>query len=203
MKIRTWSNYLYIIFFVVLLAIVLRWTTVSFYYFPTDSMVPSIYPKEYVLVNKLAYGLRLTPGGTVYFEQHAGTGDLVLFTLPNGSAKAFVRRVIAVSGEFVEIKNGKILINDKVIEVSPAQDFLRKDFSGVGIVVNEKNDSRSWLRLQINDESMINYPRQQVPEGHLFVLNDNRIQLEDSRSFGMVPVKYLLGKVATSFRLVP
>lgn len=203
MKIRTWSDYLYVIFFVVLLAIILRWTAISFYYFPTDSMVPSIYPKDYVVVNKLAYGLRLTPGGTVYFEQEASAGDLVLFTLPNGGAKTFVRRVVAISGEFIEIKKGKILINDKIIEVSAAKDSLRKDFDGVASIVNEQNGSHSWQRLQANDESMINYPRQQVPEGHLFVLNDNRIQLEDSRSFGMVPAKYLLGKVATSFRLVP
>lgn len=192
MKLQKWSDYYNILFLVFFIAILVRWTTLSFYYFPSESMIPGILPQQYVLVNKLAYGLRLTPGGSVYFEQKVKTGDLVLFALPSNEEKKFVKRVIAAAGDFVEIKAGRVWINDAPLDVRVK--------NKLETVFEEKFKETVWeiFSLKLHSPS-INFNKIQVPEGHFFVLNDNRDQLEDSRTFGMVPAKFLSGKVLVSF----
>lgn len=192
MKLQKWSEYYNILFLGLIIAILVRWTTISFYYFPSESMIPGILPHNYVLVNKLAYGLRLTPGGSVYFEQKVQTGDLVLFALPSNEEKKFVKRVIAAAGDFVEIKAGRVWINSAPLDVRVK--------NKLETVFEEKYKETVWEIFSSRTHSpTANLNKTQVPEGHFFVLNDNRDQLEDSRTFGMVPAKYLSGKVLVSF----
>jgi signal peptidase I len=192
MKLQKWSDYYNVLFLGLFIAIIVRWTILSFYYFPSESMIPGILPHHYVLVNKLAYGLRLTPGGSVYFEQKVQTGDLVLFALPSNEEKKFVKRVIAAAGDFVEIKAGRVWINGAPLNVRVK--------NKLETVFEEKFRETVWEIFSLRLHSpTANFNKTQVPEGHFFVLNDNRDQLEDSRTFGMVPAKFLSGKVLVSF----
>lgn len=169
MKVRTWSEYLYVIVITLLLAVFVRWIVVAFYYLPSASMEPTIPAKSYVLVNKLAYGLRFVPGGSVYFEGKINSHDVILFSLPNQNEKIYLKRVLALAGESFEIKKGQVFVNER-------------------------------LMLELPQKEM-QFAKFQVPEGHIFVLNDNYSQMEDSRSFGAVPVKFVLGKFLLTFKL--
>ncbi len=194
MKLQKWSDYYNVLFLGLFVAIIIRWTTLSFYYFPSESMVPGIQPQNYVLVNKLAYGLRLTPGGSVYFEQKVKTGDLVLFAMPSNEEKKFVKRVIATAGDFVEIKAGTVWINSAPLDLRVKNELET--------VFEEKYKETVWEIFSMKIHSATaNFNKTQVPEGYFFVLNDNRDQLEDSRTFGMVPTKFLSGKVLVSFSI--
>jgi signal peptidase I len=94
--------------------------------------------------------------------------DVILFSLPNRDEKIYLKRVVALSGQFLEVRNGSIYINDQ----------LKKE-----------TDQKTWQLAKL-----------QVPEGQVYVLNDNYSQMEDSRSFGAVPEKYVLGKLLLSFK---
>lgn len=127
------------------------------------SMVPELHDGERLLVNKLVYyKIRSVSWG------HIERGDIVVFWYPNDPDKSFVKRVIGLPGETVEIRNGKVLING--VE-------LREDYLDI-----EHNSSLPSL------------PTKQVDKYHYFVLGDNRDNSLDSRSWGLVPEKYIYGK---------
>ena len=119
-----------------------------------ESMEPTLHTNEYLLVEKITYRL------------HAPRrGDVVVFKYPRDEAENFIKRVIAIPGETVEIISGRVYIDDQPI-VEP---YL----------------------LQLPRENM---PATTVPEGKLFVLGDNRLNSNDSRAFGMVAMGEVVGR---------
>jgi signal peptidase I len=119
-----------------------------------ESMEPTLHTNEYLLVEKLSYHRR-----------SPRRGDVVVFKYPRDEEENFIKRVIAVPGEVVEIVSGRVYVNGEPI-VEP---YL----------------------LQLPRESM---PPTKIPEGKLFVLGDNRLNSNDSRSFGMVSMDEVLGR---------
>jgi len=119
-----------------------------------ESMEPTLHTNEYLLVEKISY--RLHP---------PRRGDVVVFKYPRDEAENFIKRVIAVPGDTVEIVSGRVYINGQPI-VEP---YL----------------------LQLPRENM---PPTTIPEGKLFVLGDNRLNSNDSRAFGMVTLEEVVGR---------
>jgi len=127
------------------------------------SMVPQLHDGERLLVNKLIY----------YKFQgfswgHLERGDIVVFWFPNDPDKSYVKRVIGLPGEMVEIRNGRVYID--------------------GQELNE-----SYLDTEHN-KSMPSFPPKKVEMHHYFVMGDNRDNSSDSRYWGLVPEKYIYGK---------
>jgi signal peptidase I len=119
-----------------------------------ESMEPTLHTNEYLLVEKISY--RFHP---------PRRGDVVVFKYPRDEAENFIKRVIAVPGDTVEIVSGRVYINGQ----PTVEPYL----------------------LQLPRESM---PPTIVPQGQLFVLGDNRLNSNDSRSFGMVSLDEVLGR---------
>lgn len=119
-----------------------------------ESMEPTLHTNEYLLVEKVSYRLH-TPR----------RGDVVVFKYPRDEEENFIKRVIAVPGETVEIVSGRVYINGQSI----TEPYL----------------------LQLPRESM---PPTKIPEGKLFVLGDNRLNSNDSRAFGMVTMEEVVGR---------
>jgi signal peptidase I len=124
------------------------------------SMEPTIAEGNVFLVSAWSY-LRRAPG----------TGDIVVFRYPPDPDVEYVKRVIACCGAWVEMRDGAVLVNNKVL----AEPYLAS-----GRVVNEKAETMAPLR---------------VPENGYFVLGDNRANSSDSRYWGFVPRRNILGRV--------
>lgn len=127
------------------------------------SMLPQLHDGERLLVNKLVYyKIQSVSWG------HIERGDIVVFWYPNDPDKSYVKRVIGLPGEMVEIRNGKVIVN--------------------GRELNEP-----YLDVEHN-RSLPSAPAKKVEEHHYFVMGDNRDNSSDSRIWGLVPEKYIYGK---------
>lgn len=157
-----------------LLAFVIKVFVFELYKIPTGSMIPTLLVGDRIVVVKFIYGPRLPflnirlPG----FKQPK-RGDIVVFVSPEEPKKTFIKRFVASEGEDVEILDGKILVNGKVLNESPAfrkfYYYNRGDFGQEGKVLK-------------------------VPKDSYFVLGDNSASSKDSRYWGFVPKNYLIGK---------
>jgi signal peptidase I len=121
-----------------------------------SSMAPELVDGERILVNKFLY--RLWP-----IER----GDVVVFWYPEDPEVSFIKRVVALPGDRIEIRAGKVFVNGASVK----EPYVKAEFA----------DERS-------------YPPREVRAGHYFVLGDNRQGSNDSRSWGYVPERYIYGK---------
>lgn len=127
------------------------------------SMVPQLHDGERLLVNKIVYyNIESVSWG------HINRGDIVVFWYPKEPDKSYVKRVIGLPGETVEVKNGRVLING-----------------------NELNED--YLDYEHN-QSLPTWPAKKVDDHYYFVMGDNRDNSSDSRYWGLVPQKYVYGK---------
>ncbi len=127
------------------------------------SMLPQLHDGERLLVNKLVY-YKFQSVDWGHFER----GDIVVFWYPRDPDKSYVKRIIGLPGETVELKNGIVLINGTVL-------------------------SESYLDTEHN-QSLPSFPPKKVEEHYYFVMGDNRDNSSDSRYWGLVPEKYIYGK---------
>src|SRR5690348_15974031 len=113
----TFREYAEAILMALLLALFIRTFIVQAFKIPSGSMIPTLQIGDHILVNKLAYGVRI-PGLGRYAMQFAKPkrGDVVVFIFPEDRTKDFIKRVIGVAGDKVEIRNKKIFINDQPID---------------------------------------------------------------------------------------
>lgn len=127
------------------------------------SMLPQLHDGERLLVNKLVY-YRIQSVSWGHIER----GDIVVFWFPNDPDKSYVKRVIGLPGETVELKNGRVHVDGKELH----EDYLDKEFT----------------------QTMPPPMTKKVDEHHYFVMGDNRDNSSDSRYWGLVPEKYIYGK---------
>ena len=128
-----------------------------------SSMQPYLNNGERLLVNKLVYyNIKSVRWG------HLERGDIVVFWYPREPDKSYVKRIIGLPGERVEVRNGKVYINGTELK----EDYLDKE----------------------HNQDLPNHPAQRVDAHHYFVMGDNRDNSSDSRKWGFVPEKYIYGK---------
>lgn len=120
---------------------------------------------------------RLLVNKLTYFINNPEKGEIIVFRYPRDESRDFIKRVIATAGDTVEMRSGKVLVNGSVIE----ENYVWKD------------DPKG--------PNMSDYRKSVVPEGHIFVLGDNRNNSEDSRfaDVGFVPLKLVKGKASLAF----
>lgn len=182
---------------ILLIVFILRAFIIEPYRIPTGSMKPELKEGDFILVNKYAYGLRLPLFATKFLKVgEPKTGDVLVFRYPKDPSIDFIKRVIAVPGDKVEYKDKTIYLNGKVLK----QEFLGSmmDNNPGGFSIPAKHFKET---LPSKDHSIFTYlragedmPEQVVPEGMYFVMGDNRDNSEDSRVWGFVPDKLILGK---------
>ena len=149
---------------------------------PTGSMEPTLLVGDFLLVNKFVYVNSPAAIDRALLPRRAiRRQDIVVFKYPNELSKDFVKRVIGLPGEKIEIKNKQVFVNDKPLE-EPYK--VHNDSQIIA-----KNDL-----YQYSDTIRDNYGPVTVPAGHLFVMGDNRDNSEDSRYWGFVPLANLKGR---------
>lgn len=184
-----------------LIALVLRYFVIEAFKIPSASMVPTLLVGDHIFVNKFIYGVRIpfTNKKILQFRNPA-RGEIIVFIYPLDRSKDYIKRVVGVPGDKIEVKEGQLLINDKPIARTfqsneeytdvnqgcmPSQ-FERYDESLDGTHHHSILTDRSRLPS--------NYGPQWVEEGKLFVMGDNRDNSSDSRVWGFVPLENVKGK---------
>ena len=160
----------------IILAIFIRTFVVQAFKIPSGSMEPTLLIGDHILVNKFIYGIKIPfSQKTLFPVSKPKHDDMIVFIYPVDKSKDFIKRVIGLPGDTIEIFDRKILINGK-----PYKDSY-------GYYSNRKKDPRHSL-----EEA--HYGPIHVPENHLFVMGDNRYNSYDSRFWGYVPLKSVKGK---------
>jgi signal peptidase I len=160
---------------------------------PSPSMENTLLVGDYLLVNKLCYG-----GGSVgdYFMPYRRVrrGDIVVFHYPLDPAQHFVKRVIGIPGDRVRLVNKKVFVNGTLLKepyahfTRPADDLFRDNFPRLDVLSGPTPEWWVQLRKLVEDGQLI------VPEGHYFVMGDNRDNSYDSRYWGFVPQANIIGR---------
>jgi signal peptidase I len=170
------QEYAEAIIIAILIALFIRTFVVQAYKIPSGSMKPTLQIGDHILVSKFTYGVKVPfVRSTLIPIGEPKRGDIVVFIYPEDRSKDFIKRVIAVGGDTVEIKNKNIILNGK-----PYKD-------SVGVYVD---DFIIPGAMQPRD----NMGPVKVPKGSLFVMGDNRDQSHDSRFWGFVELKDVMGK---------
>lgn len=167
---REWIESIVIAFF---LAMIIRTFVVQAFKIPTGSMRTTLLEGDIILVNKFIYGAKI-PFTDLRLPalRQLKRGDIIVFIYPQDPKKAFIKRLVGLPGETVQIKNGSIYINDKPLPDSLFNQryyYNRGDFG--------KDDEK----ITVSQKSY-------------FVLGDNSASSQDSRYWGFVPHKNILGK---------
>ncbi|PKN38547.1 MAG: signal peptidase I [Deltaproteobacteria bacterium HGW-Deltaproteobacteria-2] len=170
------KEYVESIIIAILIALFIRTFIICAYKIPSRSMVPTLLVGDHILVSKFIYGIKIPLlRKTIVPISNPQRGDIVVFIYPNDRSKDFIKRVIGMAGDKIEIKNKKIFINDKEY----------KDSYGI------YSDSVIYpASIQNRD----NFGPVTVPEKSIFVMGDNRDESLDSRFWGFVNLKDVEGK---------
>lgn len=152
----------------VLLALFIRAFVVQAFKIPSGSMEPTLQVGDHILVNKFIYGIRLpVTNTTVIPVSEPERGDIIVFEYPVEPDKDFIKRVVGVPGDTVEIKDKKVYVNGRRVDKYPV-----------------KHMEEDMLSSSVNKRD--NFGPVTVPEDAYFVLGDNRDHSYDSRFWGFV-----------------
>jgi signal peptidase I len=169
------------------LALIIRTFLVQAYKIPSGSMEPTLLVGDHILVNKIVYGFRvpdsilgielpgLPLGRYLFHVEPVHRGDVVVFVFPPDRSKDFIKRVIGVAGDRIEVKNGEVYLNGEKIA-----------------------DPHAHFEVGPQERSLVsprdNFGPVTVPPGKLFMMGDNRDRSYDSRFWGFVDMNDVEGR---------
>ncbi len=167
-----------------LLALLIRTFIIQAFKIPSGSMENTLLIGDHILVSKFSYGTHIpneTPfldiklfDDIVLFSKVPQRGDIIVFKFPKDEKRDFIKRVIGLPGDFLEVRRQKVYINDKLYEDTHAR----------------HTDPASDSSLVPRDD----FGPVLVPEGYVFVMGDNRENSQDSRYWGFLNVQKIRGK---------
>ena len=190
---------------VILFALTVRWLLVEPYRIPSGSMIPSLAVGDQIFVNKLSYGVRVpfTTNQLIEFSEPT-RGDVAVFVCPDTPELNYIKRIVALAGDEVVVRNGVLSVNGET---------LPRESQGDKVYQDRHFESSTWFEFNALEETEGNHgvsyevladnarpaPTRDfgpfvVPEGHVFMMGDNRDHSRDSRVFGAVPVGHLMGR---------
>jgi signal peptidase I len=161
----------------VILALFIRTFVVQAFKIPTGSMEPNLLVGDHLLVNKFVFAPAATPVERAILPMRAiRRGDVVVFKFPEEPERDFIKRVVGLPGDTLEVRNRQVLINGNPIEEPYAHYLFSAYDNGPGF------DPRG------------RYGPVTVPDAHYFMMGDNRDNSQDSRFWGFLPAHYVKGR---------
>ncbi|MDG2047678.1 MAG: signal peptidase I [Halioglobus sp.] len=177
---------------VLLIVFVLRSFLVEPFQIPSSSMVPTLEVGDYILVNKYTYGIRLPVVRTkVVALNNPKRGDVVVFFPPHMNDTYFIKRVIGLPGDTVEYRDKQVFVNGERVERESAAEQVAQN---PGSVVGRESLGEVEYLMQIDSRRPSGDFSVVVRPGHYFMMGDNRDNSSDSRVWGQVPEKDIVGK---------
>ena len=168
---REWTESIIIAF---VLAMFIRTFFIQAFKIPSGSMRPTLIERDRLMVNKLRYGPRVPFSKKKRLPGIAEPkrGDVIVFVYPTDPSRDFIKRLIGLGGETIEIREGNIYVNDQIIEDPPIKETY---------YYNRGDYGREQQKIV-------------VPQGHYYVLGDNSGSSSDSRFWGFVPQENVIGR---------
>ena len=207
-----WLDWTAGLFPVIAAVFLLRSFLVEPFKIPSGSMIPTLLVGDLILVNKFTYGIRLPVLNTKLTDGKAlQRGDVVVFRYPPQPSLDYIKRVVGLPGDEVAYLNKRLSINGKPVPTQALPDFFDEDATRYFKQLQEQLGERSH-RLLNNDgapafvQGASNFAYRdncrysvegvvcKVPEGHYFMMGDNRDNSLDSRYWGFVPDANIVGK---------
>lgn len=191
------------VFPVLLIVLILRSFVFEPYQIPSGSMIPTLHPGDFILVNKYDYGLRLpVTGHKIVNIGKPERGDVLVFKFPENPRINYIKRVIGLPGDHIRYDDKLLYVNGKLItnKFSPfARGYADESDSdsknsGSSQIYNEHLGSHQFNIQMYSDITYENDAKWTVPEGMYFVMGDNRDKSYDSRFWGFVPEANIVGK---------
>lgn len=179
------------LFPVLALVLILRSFVIEPFQIPSRSMVPTLEVGDFILVNKFTYGLRLPViRNKVWDNNEPQRGDVMVFFPPH-KKQYFIKRVIGLPGDYIEIRDKTLYINGEempqtlVAELPPSDPVTRLTTEKIGDVQHSVQQNLNRFEADTTIK---------VKENHYFMMGDNRDNSQDSRYWGQVPEQNIVGK---------
>lgn len=179
---------------------------------PSGSMIPTLLVGDYLFVSKYSYGYSrysfpfgVAPIDGRIFESQPERGDVAVFRQPKNESVAYIKRIVGLPGDRIQVTDGVLRINDVPVNRSKKSIATAIDgYNVIRFVLYEETlpNGRSYVIQERSDNDMLdNTSVYEVPPGHYFMMGDNRDNSRDSRaaSVGMVPAKNLIGRAERLF----
>ena len=200
--------------YAVLIALVVRTVAYEPFNIPSGSMVPTLLVGDYLFVSKFSYGYSRYSlpfglpvfSGRIFFHP-PDRGDVIVFKLPTDNSTDYIKRVIGLPGDHIQMKGGNLYINDQLVQRRRTQDYLYQEGNGTVIplaqYIETLPNGRQHLIIKMGDNGPLdNTPVYDVPSGDYFMMGDNRDNSQDSRvlsAVGYVPAENLIGRAEFIF----
>jgi signal peptidase I len=202
------------IVYAVLIALVVRTIAYEPFNIPSGSMVPTLLVGDYLFVSKFSYGYSRYSlpfglplfSGRLFFHSPE-RGDVVVFKLPTDNSTDYIKRVIGLPGDHIQMKNGILNINGQPVPRRRIEDYLYQEGPGGVIPLAQyietlPNGVRHRIIEMSDNGPLDNTQEYVVPPGDFFMMGDNRDNSQDSRvlsAVGYVPAENLIGRAQFIF----
>ena len=197
----------------VLIALMLRAFVVEAFKIPSPSMFPTLEVGDHIFVNKFIYGLRVPLATYLRIPMEKSKfltwgrvdrGEVVVFVYPKDESKDFIKRVVAVGGDTVSMRDGVVVVNGEPVKRKKLPgpcSYLPRDENGMVagepipcVAYEEELGGTTYRALHNLNSPPMFHRAEKVPKGHVFVMGDNRENSHDSRYWGTVPYSHIKGK---------
>lgn len=209
----TWDT-MKTVFYAIVIALVVRTFAYEPFNIPSGSMLPTLLIGDYLFVSKFSYGYSKHSlpfsmpliSGRIWNSTPA-RGDVVVFKLPSDNKTDFIKRVIGLPGDSIQVVGGLLQINGKPVKRRRVEDFISDEIPGltrrIPRFIETLPEGREHFILEESDNDPLdNTPVYKVPPDHYFVMGDNRDRSRDSRflgDVGYVPKENLVGRAEFLF----
>jgi signal peptidase I len=166
---------------------------------PSGSMIPTLLIGDFIVVNKFAYGLRLPVLNTkIVSIGEPRRGDVVVFRYPVDPGVNFIKRMVGLPGDTITYRDKQLFINGEKVPAENqgryASEDVKCDTPRADAIRYSETLGDVQHDILIHTNSGSRGQQWQVPEGHYFVMGDNRDRSNDSREWGFVPEENLMGR---------
>ncbi len=183
----------------VILAVILRTFVFSAYKIPSESMLPNLLVGDFIFTYELPYGVDIPLIGRKWSTgQMPERGKVVVFKHPKDKTVSYVKRVVGLPGDRIEVRNSRLILNGREADqVEFMPDAPIKSANGMSEyqLYIEKYSPKAHVIMLAKEEPVDNFGPILVPPDSIFVLGDNRSTSDDSRHWGVLPLESIEGEV--------